>query len=600
MAVPPAGQADIMPNERKEARETQLRETVQVRLPDGRVLEGERETPLVEFLRAAFPNRKADPPMAAIVGETLRELAWPVPRDADVTPVFLSDSDGMRIYSRSLSFLLVVAAHALFPEARVFIDYSVPYGGYFCRVENRPPFSSEELGQLKERMRTLVQEDQPIERHRLSVDEARALFLSRGEKDKVRLLADLKDEHFHLYNLDGFLDSFYGYMVPSTGCLRVFSLEPFPPEGFVLRFPRREDLTKILPPQRFTALREVFNEYGKWLDVLGVRDVGLLNEAISGGRIEQVLLVSEALHEKRIAEIARLVAVRHAEGRRLAFIAGPSSSGKTTFSRRLAIQLLAAGIHPYPIEMDDYFRPRAELAAAERPVDFDSLEALDVPLFEETLHALLAGRGVSLPRYSFKTGERETGPMVRLEKDEIVLVEGIHGLNPALLASFPEGERFRIFVSALTQLNLDSHNRVPTTDTRLLRRIVRDATYRSYTAEATLAMWESVRQGEKQNIFPYQESADVLFNSALVYELAVLKPFADPLLRQVREPRLRIEAERLLAFLHWFQPYPAATVPGNSILREFVGGSTLSAFNCSLTSALTCKDRSLQPARQLR
>jgi uridine kinase len=566
-----------MPKKQGTIQRAQARRTVQVALPDGRVFEGERDAPLLHFFRLAFPDR-ANPPVASIVAGELRELAYPVTRDVEANPVFLSDSDGMRIYHRSLSFLLIVAAHELFPQARVFVAYSVPYGGYFCRMEGRGPFTPEELARIKERMRTLVEEDRPIERMRLPLKEALAVFASRGEEEKVRLLAEFNEDHLHLYSLNGFLDYFYGYMVPSTGYLETFSLEPFP-EGFLLRFPRREDPTKLLPPQRFTALREVFNEYGKWLDLLGVRDVASLNDAIHSGRIEEVVLVSEALHEKRVAEIAEVLTARKGVRRRLVFVAGPSSSGKTTFSKRLAIQLLANGVHPYPLAMDDYFLPRAALGKEGRgQADFDSLSALDLPFFEEELRLLLAGEEVTLPRYNFKTGERETGPTVRLEPDEVLIVEGIHGLNPHLVANFPKEETFRIFVSALTQLNLDSHNRVPTTETRLLRRIVRDAVFRGYPAEETLSIWESVREGEKRNIFPYQEQADVLFNSALVYELAVLKPLVEPLLLQVRETDLRIEAERLLAFLRWFAPYCSTTIPGNSILREFIGGSTLADF----------------------
>jgi uridine kinase len=551
------------------------RDTVQVSLPDGRAFEGVRGASLDDFFHVAFPDR-ADPPIAAIVDGVLRELAWSVSRDVEAEPIHLSDSDGMRIYCRSLSFLLIVAAHDVFPDAQVFVDYSVPYGGYFCRLEGREPFTPEELASVEKRMGQLVEEDHPIERHRLSISEARRLFAFRGEEEKVRMLRGGKDDHLHLYELNGFLDYFYGYMVPSTGYLKVFALEPFP-EGFILRFPRREDPTLLLPPQQFAVLQGVFTEYGEWLNVLDLRSVASLNEAIHSGRIEQIILVAEALHEKRIAEIANTLAERHDVNHRLVFIAGPSCSGKTTFSKRLAIQLLAAGIRPYPIAMDDYFIPRSELQAA--GVDFDAFDALDLPLFEEQVIALLDGKSVTLPRYNFQRGARETGPTIRLERDQILILEGIHGLNPRLLAGFPEDEIFRIFVSALTQLNLDRHNRVPTTDTRLIRRIVRDAVYRGYSGEMTLALWENVRRGEKQNIFPYQEQANILFNSALAYELAVLKPLVEPLLLQVQHATTRIEAERLLAFLGWFESYTSEHIPGNSILREFMGGSLLRDFS---------------------
>jgi len=559
-------------------REAALRKDVQIRLPDGRVFEAPRGTPLGRILAVAFSDR-SDPVVAAVVGgEDLRELAWPADRDVDVSPIFLSDSDGVRIYRRSLSFLLVVAAYELYPSARVYIDYSVPHGGYFCRVEGRKPFSSTELGAIRERMQELVREDLPIVRERFSIDDARRMFAARGEARKVELLIDRREDHIHLYTLNGISDYFFGYMVPSTGVLRVFALEPYS-TGFILRFPRREQPDRLLPSQKFSALRDVFDEYGKWLDRVGIRDVSSLNRAIRDGRIEQVVMVSEALHERRISEIAGDLARAHADGVRVVFIAGPSSSGKTTVSKRLAVQLLAGGLQPYPIEMDDYFLPREELRRRHgEAVDFDALNALDLDLFREDLAKLLGGAPVTLPKYNFITGGREVGRTARLEPHQILLVEGIHGLNPALVPEGAAGMSYRIFVSALTQLNLDIHNRISTTDTRLIRRIVRDARYRGYTAEETLRLWEGVRAGEKHNIFPYQEGADVMFNSALGYELSVLKPYAEPLLLQVRDPILRIEAERLLAFLRWFEPYATENIPGNSILREFIGGSILREF----------------------
>ena len=536
-----------------------------------------RGTPLTDVLRRAIP-KPAAPIVAAIVDGELTELNRPVGRDVDATPVLVSDSDGMRIYNRSLSFLLVVAAHELFPEARVLIDYSVPHGGYFCHVEGRTAFTARELARIKDRMSEIVSEDRPILRRRVPIDEARDIFRARGEDGKVRLLEEYDEDHLHLYVLNDVEDYFFGYMVPSTGVLRTFALESFS-SGFILRFPRRETPGKMLPSQRFTALREVFDEYGRWLKLLGLHDVGSLTGAIRSGLIEQVILVSEALHEKRITEIAAELADRHRQGGRLALIAGPSASGKTTFSKRLSIQLLADGIQPYPLAMDDYFFPRATLFERfGNDVDFDAPSALDTDLLLDHLGRLVRGERVKLPHYDFKTGLRVEGATVQLEPNQVLLVEGIHGLIPAFRDEAATGGCYRIFVSALTQLNLDNHNRVSTTDTRLIRRIVRDAAFRGYSAEATLRLWDDVRNGEKLYIFPYQEEADVMFNSALCYELAVLKPLVEPHLLQVRDPAMRIEAERLLGLLRWFEPYATDNIPDNSILREFIGGSLLRDF----------------------
>jgi uridine kinase len=564
-------------SEEREIRESGGRVDVHVALPDKRVLRAPLGVSIADVFRVAYPDEE-DPPVAAVIDGELRELAYPLSRDVSATPVRMSDSDGMRIYSRSLSFLLVVVAAELFPAVPVHIDYSVPHGGYFCRVEGREPFTPEELAQIKARMMQLVREDHEIVRQRLSPAEVRAQFAARGEESKGRQLLEREGDHLHVYILNGVIDYFYGYMVSSTGVLKTFSLETFP-KGFILRFPRRETPRRLSPPQRFTALRDVFDEYGEWLSLLGMRDVGSLNDAVRDGHIDQVILVFEALHEKRIAEIAATVSHRRAEGTRLVFIAGPSASGKTTFSKRLAIQLLANGVHPYPLALDDYFLPRDELRArfGENP-DYDSLNALDVEAFRGDLGRLMQGEAVTLPRYDFATGTRQRGPTIQLDRDQILLVEGIHGLNPNLSVDPSVSKAFRIFVSALTQLNLDIHNRVSTTDTRLIRRIVRDAHFRGYDATETLSLWDNVRRGEKDNIFPYQERADIMFNSALGYELAVLAPLVEPLLLQVRSPAGRIEAERLLALLRWFDPCRTETIPGNSILREFIGGSLFKEF----------------------
>ncbi len=367
-------------------------------------------------------------------------------------------------------------------------------------------------------------------------------------------------------------------MVPSAGYLRHFALEPLP-SGFMLHFPHQGQPELTEPVSGYPKLFAVFDEAGRWLERLGIRGAGMLNDAVAAGRLPEVSLVAEALHEARIAEIAAEIA--DAPAVRVVLVAGPSASGKTTFSKRLAVQLLARGRRPYPLGLDDYFldRESTPTGADGRP-DFETLRALDLELLEEQLTALLAGRRVRLPHYDFKTGRRQPGPEVGLRPDDVLIVEGIHGLNPELVPGRPPESLYRVYVSALTQLNLDRHNRVSTSDCRLVRRLVRDAATRGYSARDTLARWESVTRAEKRNIFAFQERADAIFNSALVHELAVLRPLAEPLLLQVRPERPEfVEANRLLSFLQWFAPAPADPVPDNSILREFIGGSILERFS---------------------
>ncbi len=554
------------------------RTTAQVRFPDGQVYEGPIGTRLEAFIQAAYPNQEV-PVVAALVDGELRELTMPVTTDITVKPLTMHTSDGMRVYRRSLTLLLIAAAAELFPDARIYVDHSLTFGGYFCQVRGRDPFTPAELAQIETRMREIVEADEPITKERLTLSEAIAFFEKRGDTDKVRLLKYRSKDHLVLYGIRGARDYFPGYMVPSTGYLRWFALRPYPP-GFVLQFPQRSDPIRLQPFQDYPKLVAVFREYGEWMRLMSVEDVGGLNEAIANNRIREVILVSEALHEQRIAQIAQEILARRPPVR-VVLIAGPSSSGKTTFARRLSIQLLANGLRPFALGLDDYFVDRERTPKDEEGnYDYEALEAVDLDLFNEHLLRLMDGEAVQLPSYNFRTGRRERGRTVQLSREHIILAEGIHGLNPALVPHIPPEHIYRIYVSALTQLNLDQHNRVPTTDTRLIRRIVRDATYRGYSAKETIRRWESVRRGERRYIFPYQEHADVMFNSALLYELAVLRPLAEPLLLQI-EPRTEehIEAKRLLAFLQWFLPVGTEWIPDNSILREFIGGSILEDFS---------------------
>ncbi|MEJ5223201.1 MAG: nucleoside kinase [Anaerolineales bacterium] len=555
---------------------TSPRPTVEVHLPDGRTLSGPRGASVGEFLQAVADPK--DPVVAAIVNGDLRELTYPLRMDAEVTPITMSHPDGARIYRRSLTFLLEMAFADRFPKAKLTIDHSVASGGYYCQVRGRARLGQLELHALKEYMQKLVEADLPFIRMEVPLSEAIAYFEQQGYADKVHLLSYRHKDYLTLYRLGQRMDYHHGYMVPSTGYLRWFDLS-LTNGGFTLLYPRRHAPTHLNPPTQYPKLLNAFRLYGSWLERLGIDNVGALNDAIRAGRMHELVLVSEALHEQHIAEIARQIAERR-DQLHVVLIAGPSSSGKTTFSRRLTVQMLARGISPFPLELDNYFVDREKTPRDENGhYDFEALEALDLDLLARDLERLTAGEAVQLPRYDFKSGTRQPGDHIQLRKGQLIILEGIHGLNPRLIPASLADKAFRVYVSALTQLNLDRHNRVSTTDTRLIRRIVRDARERGYTARQTIARWESVRRGEKRHIFPYQENADVMFNSALVYELSALKPLAEPLLRQVEHhtPEF-IEARRLLAFLEWFLPVDADIVPENSLVREFLGGSVLKDF----------------------
>lgn len=569
-------------NTEPEVRLVAPRQTVQATMPDRRTFEALTGTSVETFFNTIY-NAPEVPYMAALVNGTLRELTYCLHHDCTVEPIDLSQSDGVRIYRRSLTFLMVVAAHHLFPEAELFVDHSLPFGGYFCEVHNRGPLTETELAALKQEMYRMVQANLPITREEeIPLEEALSIFRARGEFDKVGVFQGRdrkKKAYLRLYSLNGYRDYFHGYMVPSTGYLQFFDLDYWD-DGYILQFPRRYEPTRLQVPSRSPQLKTVFREYGHWLRLLGTEDVGGLNRVIEEKKIREVALVAEALHEHRIADIAHQIWEKRGHVR-LVLIAGPSSSGKTTFSKRLAVQLLAHGLRPFALELDNYFVNREDTPRDENgDYDYEILNALDVDLFNTHLNALMHGDEVQLPKFNFYTGKRETGKTARLTPDQVIIVEGIHGLNPRLVYSVPDTTLFRIYVSALTQLNLDRHNRVPTTDTRLVRRITRDARTRGYSAMETIQRWESVRRGEKRHIFPHQENADVMFNSALVYELSVLKPLVEPLLLQVnRNSRQWVEANRLLTFLQWVQPLDVSLVPENSILREFVGGLALEEFH---------------------
>lgn len=531
-------------------------------------------TPFGEIVKD-FDQDCKYPVVLVTVDGKLRELHKKIHRDCRISLVTVADSIGHKTYKRSMNLLLLKAVYHVAGHEKIrkiVLHFTVGEGFYYT-IDGDVTIDQPFLDQVETYMHELVEKHVPVMKRSVSTASALDLFYKYGMYDKEKLFRYRRSSRVNIYNLEEFEDYFYGYMVWHTGYLKYFKLYPYD-EGFVMQMPTRKEPEKLPPFTPSPKIFQVQKEAEKWGEMMGVSVVGELNEKISKGKMQELLLISEALQEGRISKIAEQIIERG--GVKFVMIAGPSSSGKTTFSHRLSIQLAAHGMKPHPIAVDNYFIDRHLTPVDEfGEKNFECLEAIDVEQFNKDMLELLEGKRVEMPVFNFKTGTREyKGDFLQLDKDDILVIEGIHGLNDRLSYALPKESKFKIYLSALTQLNIDEHNRIPTTDGRLIRRIVRDARTRGTSAKETIARWPSVRRGEEQNIFPFQEDADVMFNSALIYELACLKVYAEPLLFGIAkdEPEYT-EAKRLLKFFEYFVPVPSEAVPNNSILREFIGGS---------------------------
>ena len=532
-------------------------------------------------VRNILPQRRSPEGLdylGALVNNDAVSLSYPLEVDSNVTLLTRGDPHGFRIYHRAVCFLLAKAVKELFPDARFAVQHSLGTG-FFCSFEmdGKSGICDEQMQRIDQHMRALVERDIPIERREIAFTEVVRRFEQEKQWDKYNLLRFRNPPKIATCWCENFSDLAHGPLAPSTGALALFKLISYPP-GFVLQVPEQQNPKQLPPFEPQPQLFQIFKEHKEWGRILGVNTVGRLNEIIASKEISDFIKIAEAFHEKKIAQIADHI-FEHREHIKWALIAGPSSSGKTTFAKRLAVQLRVNGLVPVTISVDNYFVNREQTPLDENgKPDFENIETVDLPLFNEHLMRLDKGEEVELPSFNFEKGCREYhGVKLRIEPGQIVLVEGIHGLNPRLTQSVPSAHKLRIYVSALTQLNLDSNNRISTTDNRLVRRMVRDNNFRGNSALATLTMWPSVRRGEKTWIFPYQQEADIAFNSALDYELAVLKPFVEPLLVEIKpyHPQYA-EARRLLAFLSSFLGVSDRLVPPTSILREFIGRSSFS------------------------
>ena len=540
---------------------------------DGVVREYPEGTTYLEIAREYQKDYQDDIVLVFVDGK-LQELAKELKGDCVLRFETTAGQAGHKTYKRSMSLMLVkavydVAHHENIEKVR--IHYSVSKG-YYCTITGNVHVTQEFLDQVTARMQEMVEMDLPIKKRSVHTDDAIALFRQHGMYDKERLFEYRRVSKVNIYSMNEFEDYFYGYMVPSAGYLRYFRLYPYD-EGFVIQMPERKNPKEVPPFQPQNKLFHVLKESTRWGDMQGIETVGDLNDKITGGDVSEIVLVQEALQEKKIAEIAEQIA--RCPEIKFVLIAGPSSSGKTTFSHRLSVQLRVNGLVPHPIAVDNYFVEREENPRDENGnYDFECLEAVDVDLFNRQMKELLEGKEVTLPTFNFVSGHKEYGnKKKKLGKNDVLVIEGIHCLNPKLTEQLNDRNKFKIYISALTQLNIDEHNRIPTTDGRLLRRIVRDARTRGSSAKDTIRMWPSVRMGEEKNIFPYQEEADVMFNSALIYELAVLKPYVEARLFGIgRDEPEYTEAKRLLKFLDYFVGIGSENVPTNSLLREFIGG----------------------------
>lgn len=513
-----------------------------------------------------------------MVGYRLQELHKLLTEDCELTFITTAEDAGYKAYARSALLLMLKAMYDVVEIAElgtieeVFVDYSVDKGLY-CTMKGDVELNQKFLDKVMARMKKLAEEKLPINKKTIPTRDAVKLFAKYGMKEKERLFKYRRVSSVNVYSISGFEDYFYGYMLPHAGYIKYFDLILYD-DGFVLQLPTKQNMKEVPEFHPSVKLFHVLKEAQQWGEMLDVSTVGALNDKIVAGKMEELILVQEALQEKKVAEIAEEIC--KCGGKKFVMIAGPSSSGKTTFSHRLSVQLLAHGMKPHPVALDNYFKDR-ELTPRDEfgNYDFECLEAIDVEKFNEDMNALLEGKRVEIPSFNFKTGKREyKGDYMQLGPEDILVIEGIHGLNDKLSYSLPKESKYKIYISALTQLNVDEHNRIPTTDGRLLRRMVRDARTRGSDAKTTIGMWYSVRRGEEKNIFPYQEEADVMFNSALIYELSVLKQYAEPLLFSIKpEDEEYPEAKRLLKFLDYFLGVSSEGVPNNSIIREFIGGS---------------------------
>ena len=548
--------------------------TIRIQLPGDRIYDGPAGV-VVGTLPGAGEDENGLPHLAALVNNNVASLSYGVAINATVRFLTMADPHGWRVYRRSLSFLLAKAVRDLYPESTFTLEHSFG-GGLYCtfKQNHRDGIAREQLDALKAHMTELVKRDIPITRHKVSFEDAVREFQAAGQTDKLNLLQFRNPPHVVIYECEGFTDLAHGSLAPRTGVLDTFELIHYPP-GFVLHLPPRDKPHTLPPFEDQPHLFHIYQEHKEWGRILGVNTVGRLNEIIGTGEVEGFIRTAEALHENKVGDIAdRIVEARG--DIKLILIAGPSSAGKTTFAKRLTTQLRVHGLRPVTISTDDYFvgperNPRDEHGQP----DFEHLEAVDLELFNADLLKLIDGREVDLPTFNFTAEQREfRGHTLKLEKDQMLIVEGIHGLNPRLTEMVPVNRKFRIYISALTQLNVDANNRISTTDNRLMRRMVRDHRYRGHTALDTLRLWPSVRRGEKRWIFPFQREADATFNSALDYELAVLKPKVEPLLMQIKPFHAEYaEARRLSEFLLNFLAADDRPVSRISILREYIGGS---------------------------
>ena len=518
-------------------------------------------------------------PVSAIVNNKVEGMHYRIYKQKTIEFLDLRSSSGIRAYTRTLFFVLCKAAHDIWPQCRVMIDIPIS-NGYYVDIErkdeqgNRVEITPDDIAELRERMTALIAANLPIHRFEATTEEAIEMFRKAGSMSKVKLLEYSGRLYTTYYDLDGYQDYYYGNLLTTTGKLYLFGLEYYY-NGILLRIPSRENPEKLGAFIRQDKMFEIFKEHHRWQDILGMRTVGDLNKAISDGHANSLIQLSEALQEKKIAQIADEIANR--KHVKMVLIAGPSSSGKTTTCKRLSIQLAVNGIHPIGISLDDYFLDRDQTPRDETgDYDFEHLHALNIPLLNEQMNALFSGEEIELPRYNFQLGKSEkSGKRLQLKGNEVLILEGIHALNPELTAQIPNEQIFRVYASALTTILLDNHNYIPTTDNRLLRRIIRDHKYRGVNALGSIRRWASVRKGENRWIFPFQENADAIFNSAMLFELAVIKQQAEPLLEQVPENCDEYaEAYRLLKFLRYIKPIPEDQIPPTSLLREFLGGSS--------------------------